>query len=105
MKAKRTKKFPIFPISEADECPECGSTLCSFNATEIICPSCAGRELSALQSRVAALEAVAEAARGLVYYRRRAGPLNFQLEKADDYINAMRNELEAASAADAEGER
>ena len=27
--------------------------------------------------------------RGLVHYRHAAGPLNFQLEKADDFIGAM----------------
>jgi len=38
---------------------------------------------------------VLEAARGLVEYRRQAGPLNFQLEKADTFIFRMKNALEA----------
>lgn len=29
----------------------------------------------------------------LLDYRERVGPLNFQLEKADDFINAIRNEV------------
>ena len=38
----------------------------------------------------ARLRRIEKAAEGLVEYRRSAGPLNFQLEKADDFINAMR---------------
>lgn len=40
-------------------------------------------------------EAVIEAARGLLEYRKRSGPLNFQLEKADDYLRIMRESLAA----------
>ena len=43
----------------------------------------------------AAAPAMLEAAKKLVDYRNRVGPLNFQLEKADDFIR----ELEAAIAA------
>jgi hypothetical protein len=32
--------------------------------------------------------------RGLVLYRKQAGALNFQLEKADDFINAIAAQLE-----------
>ena len=37
---------------------------------------------------------IIEAARGLVDYRRRVGPLNFQLEKADGFIRRMSDALE-----------
>lgn len=37
------------------------------------------------------------AARGLIAYRDRVGPLNFQLEKADDFINGIRNALAKAT--------
>jgi len=35
-----------------------------------------------------------EAVRGLIQYRKQAGPLNLQLEKADDFIQRMENALE-----------
>jgi hypothetical protein len=38
-------------------------------------------------------EALREVAAGLIAYRDAAGPLNFQLEKADDFINALRAAL------------
>lgn len=34
------------------------------------------------------------ACKGLVEYRRRAGALNFQLEKADDYIRMMKSAID-----------
>lgn len=42
----------------------------------------------------AELNELKQAAQGLVEYRRRVGPLNFQLEKADDYIRMMENILD-----------
>lgn len=40
-------------------------------------------------------EALREAAAGLIAYRDAAGPLNFQLEKADDFIERLRAALPA----------
>jgi hypothetical protein len=40
------------------------------------------------------LEQLIAAARGLIEYRQQAGPLNFQLEKADTFIFRMRVALE-----------
>lgn len=40
-------------------------------------------------------EQIEKAAQGLVDYRKRAGPLNFQLEKADDFINELKNALKS----------
>ncbi len=39
------------------------------------------------------VERLQVAAAGLVAYRDAVGPLNFQLEKADDFINALRTAL------------
>ena len=56
-------------------------------------------EREALEAKIAALKAeneryqrIEQAARGLVEYRKR-NCINFQLEKADDFIRAMENEL------------
>ena len=38
-------------------------------------------------------EQIEKAAQALVEYRRRVGPLNFQLEKADDFINEIKKAL------------
>lgn len=46
-----------------------------------------------VNTREEAIEELIEAAKGLSSYRHRAGSLNFQLEKADDYIYAMRDAL------------
>ena len=48
---------------------------------------------------------VLEAARGLVEYRRQAGPLNFQLEKADDFINRMKNALDEMGVGEEKGSK
>lgn len=52
------------------------------------CPVCA------LETELKQLRRVAEAARGLVEYRKQAGAINFQLEKADHFINLLRIETE-----------
>ena len=41
------------------------------------------------------LEMILITARALVDYRKRVGPLNFQLEKADDYIRSLSDSLDA----------
>ncbi len=38
-------------------------------------------------------EQIEKAAQALIDYRRRAGPLGFQLEKADDFINELKKAL------------
>lgn len=53
-----------------------------------------GMEGLFIQKTNNAMNQLIEAARGLVDYRRRAGPLNFQLEKADDFIFQMSVALE-----------
>ena len=53
-------------------------------------------EAAQVAAELAALNAVVEAARALVEYRDRAGALNFQLEKADDFLFRMRNALAKA---------
>jgi hypothetical protein len=43
------------------------------------------------ERELASLRAIEKAGGGLVVYRRRVGPLNFQLEKADYFIDEIRN--------------
>jgi hypothetical protein len=49
MKAKRTKQFPIFNMTKADECPVCLSVLMSFDGRHVICAACAGRMIEELR--------------------------------------------------------
>lgn len=53
----------------------------------------AGEELRQLRDLI-------ETTRGLVQYRADAGPLNFQLEKADHFIRTLFHLLEAMGEAD-----
>ncbi len=41
MKARRGKNFPIFKMTDADECPVCLSVLISFDGENVVCASCA----------------------------------------------------------------
>jgi hypothetical protein len=49
MKAQRTQKFPIFKMTDADECPECGSALVWMDTSNSVCPACAGRMVNELR--------------------------------------------------------
>jgi len=49
MKAKRGKNFPIFKMTEADECPVCLSVLMSFDGKRVICAACAGKMIEELR--------------------------------------------------------
>lgn len=44
------KKGPIYSLSSGIHiCPECGSTLCSFDGKGQICPACAARLIKKLK--------------------------------------------------------
>jgi hypothetical protein len=67
-------------------CDYCGDEIGNFytaTGNHVVC-----------QDNATKYDALIEAVRGLVSYRDRVGPLNFQLEKADDFIHMMRVELE-----------
>jgi len=52
-----------------------------------------GKQLELAEKELSHLAEIVRAVNGLVEYRKR-NTLNFQLEKADDFIRIMRNELE-----------
>ncbi len=52
-------------------------------------------KLQEIDIELTSLQAVAETARKLIEYRRQASALNFQLEKADYFLNEIRIAVEA----------
>lgn len=92
------EKSPSYTELEA-----CQAELAQVHAAEMICPRCgeivssvaADEEL--IRQRDAArqqAEALAKACQKLIDYRDRAGAVNFQLEKADDFIRRIREALD-----------